>query len=173
MMKKHKQCFFYLINFILIAWLFPVSVAFAQQRCIFYANQETHNTPGTSSISNPNAAVMVADTTDYSTLNTPLNALGILSANQNLMFTAAGAANTPLVVKIGGVANTLAVANQITIQAYNNNTAVNPAILGSALLTMLSSSGNSRIRLQPQGAYNNVRIILNSTLSLGYSINIF
>ncbi|RYE37037.1 MAG: PKD domain-containing protein [Sphingobacteriaceae bacterium] len=172
-MPQQKPCFFYLINFVLMVWLLSYNTCFAQQLCRFYASQQTSITPGTSSIENPTATISAADTSDYATIKTPLNVGGVLSASQSLAFTTSGAAYAPLVVKIGGLANTLSVANQITIQAYNNGVPVNPAISGSVLLTMLNSSGNSRISFLPQGIYNNVRITLNSTLSLAYSINLF
>ncbi len=155
-----------------MVWLLACGTSFAQQPCRFYASQETYSTPVITSLNNPNAPV-TADTTDYSTLNTPLNISGILSASQSLLFANSSLALTPVVIKIGGIDNALAVANQINIQAYNNNTPVNPAITGSVLLAMLNSSGNSRIRFLPQGTFNNIRITLSSTLTLGYSVNIF
>lgn len=168
-MKTLKPCFFYLLNFVAVGCFGFITTCFAQQSCRIYTNNENSVTPGTSSVANSNNTIGNSDTTDYSTINVPLNLVGITTAYQNLVFSTPAPANTPVVLKIGGVSSALAVSGQITIQAYSGGTPVNPAIPGSAI----NSSGNTWVRFIPQGSYNSIRISLSSAVGLGSSINIF
>ncbi|WCT10241.1 gliding motility-associated C-terminal domain-containing protein [Mucilaginibacter jinjuensis] len=75
-------------------------------------------------------------------------------------------ANTPVSIKLGSGNNLLSVQalGAITVQAYNNGTAIGSPISASSLITLLANNNQTELTFTPTQQYDRVRVTLNGGL---------
>lgn len=75
-------------------------------------------------------------------------------------------ANTPVSIKLGSGNNLLSVQalGAITVQAYNNGTAIGSPISASTLVTLLANNNQTELTFTPTQQYDRVRVTLNGGL---------
>lgn len=135
-----------------------------------YADAQTPSgTPLLTNVSNPTQAVLTP-TTDFSTLNLTLSALGLVQCSQNLQFTGAvkPTPGTPITVKIGANSSLLNVADAVTVQPTNNSANVGTPYSSNALLGLLYLNGTDfeATLPAPNTTYDGVKLTVSSTLGI-------
>lgn len=146
-----------------------------------YANaQQSSSTPLLASVSNADRAIDLPDTSNYSTLNVPIGALGAIWSHQNIQFSNnPPTASTPVMVKFGTSSSLLNLLGGFEIQRTKGGrtTLVTPSYSDGELLNLLNLFGGSNIGIAiipaDQSEYDGVRLHLNSVLSLGLSANYY
>jgi gliding motility-associated-like protein len=104
----------------------------------------------------------------FSTLNVGVSV--IASTWEELLFPGAPntkvPANTPVSIKLGSGNNLLSVQalGAITVQAYNNGTAIGSPIAASSLVTLLANNNQTELTFTPTQQYDRVRVTLNGGL---------
>lgn len=114
----------------------------------------------------------------YSTLVTNVGLLGLGSAWQNLKFPASelpagNNGNIPVSVKIATGSTIVNVLNNITIQATLNGVPVGTAYSGASLIGLLSGQGENIITFTPGAKYDGVRVIIDPTVDIGTSVDLY
>lgn len=176
---------------LLLSFIFPYTEVLAQKKVRKYATRQ-HSFESTSTVSNQGLAIDGNPKT-ASTLNVPLDALGILSATQVIDFHTSNAtdaqpspiaAGTPITVKLELPQNLLGIASGITIQPItnlqrNNITGiwsyqnVGTSYTGTNLLNLLTGAGSQELTITPNVNFHGIRITLGGVVAVGLTAQVY
>lgn len=168
----------YIIRFTLLTLILGLVQEGYGQRV--YADKEQNDaTFLLASVTNSNRSVDLPDTTNYSTLNVTLGALGLIYARQNLQFVDNPKPNkhSPVIVKIGSNKSLLTLLGGFALQRTNGgfNSTILPSYSDTQLLNLLNLFGGGQIGtfiFPPNGNdFDGVRFETNSLLNLALTAN--
>ncbi|NGM62088.1 hypothetical protein G5B30_09195 [Sphingobacterium sp. SGG-5] len=174
----NRLCFLQIFCGLLSLWP-TVQVCLGQR--IYADTQKSDATFLLASVSNPAEAVDLPDTTNFSTLNVTLGALGLIYARQNLQFidNPKPTRYSPIIAKIGSNSSLLTLLGGFAVQRTKGgiNSTVAPGYSGSELLNLLNLFGSGQIGtlvFLPDGNdFDGIRFEVNSLLNLALTANYY